>query len=99
VESQKSGTGKEVGWLGKQYDGIDAMKRTVTCKDEAVCEHWILHRFRKSCATRWMEAGVPVRQIQAWLGHKDLETTMRYLGTGDMQSKQTRAQIDAAFGD
>src|SRR5579862_2987205 len=85
-----------------RFAKIDAMrtaKRTVTCKTDPVCEHWILHRFRKSCATRWMEAGVPVRSIQAWLGHKELETTMRYLGTGDMQDKQTRGKIDAAFGD
>jgi integrase len=74
-------------------------KRTVTCKTDPVCQHFILHRFRKSCATRWMEAGVPVRSIQAWLGHKDLETTMNYLGTGDMNAPQTRAMVDAAFVD
>jgi integrase/recombinase XerD len=96
--------GKEItdelhGALHAELDRINAMKRTVTCKTDAVCQHWILHRFRKSCATRWMEAGVPVRQIQSWLGHKDLETTMQYLGTGDMQSEKTRGQIDAAFGD
>lgn len=73
--------------------------KEVSCKTHAVCDHFILHRFRKSCATRWMEAGVPVRSIQAWLGHKDLKTTMDYLGTGDMQAPHTRAKIDAAFGD
>jgi integrase/recombinase XerD len=86
-------------WYNAELDRINSMKRTVTCKTDAVCQHWILHRFRKSCATRWMEAGVPVRTIQHWLGHKDLETTMMYLGTGDMHSEKTRAQIDAAFGD
>jgi integrase len=85
--------------LGKQIEEIRTAKRTVTCKTDPVCQHFILHRFRKSCATRWMEAGVPVRSIQAWLGHKDLETTMNYLGTGDMHAPQTRAKVDAAFVD
>ena len=75
------------------------LRRTVTCKTHPVCEHWILHRFRKTCATRWSEAGVPVRTIQHWLGHKDLATTMRYLGTGDMHAPHVRAKINEAFGD
>ena len=37
------------------------------------------------------------RTVQAWLGHKNLETTQKYLGvTG---SGKLRGQIDAAFGD
>ena len=55
----------------------------VSCKDHPVCEHFYLHRFRKTCATRWVEASIPVRTIQAWLGHKNLETTMIYLGVTD----------------
>ncbi|HJY86203.1 MAG TPA: tyrosine-type recombinase/integrase [Candidatus Acidoferrales bacterium] len=69
----------------------------VTCKTDPVCEHWYLHRFRKTCATRWQEHGIPVRTIQAWLGHKNLETTMIYLGVTDVD--KLRGQIDKAFGD
>jgi integrase/recombinase XerD len=69
----------------------------VSCKNHPVCEHFYLHRFRKTCATRWVEAGIPVRTIQAWLGHKNLETTMIYLGVTD--SSKLRGQIDKAFGD
>jgi integrase/recombinase XerD len=54
-------------------------KINVSCKDRPVCGHFYLHRFRKTCATRWHEAGVPIRTIQNWLGHKSLETTMIYL--------------------
>src|SRR5262249_49929778 len=32
----------------------------VTCKTDPMCEHWYLHRFRKTCATRWQEHGIPV---------------------------------------
>jgi integrase/recombinase XerD len=67
----------------------------VSCKDHPVCEHIYLHRFRKTCATRWHEAGIPVRTIQHWLGHKSLETTMNYLGVTD--SNKLRGEIDRAF--
>jgi integrase/recombinase XerD len=69
----------------------------VSCKRHSVCEHIYLHRFRKTCATRWQEHGIPLRTVQAWLGHKNLETTQRYLGVTD--SKKLRPQIDKAFGD
>ena len=67
----------------------------VSCKNQPVCEHIYLHRLRKTCATRWHEAGVPIRTIQVWLGHKNLETTMIYLGVTD--SGKLRDNINAAF--
>ena len=73
------------------------VRQEVSCEDQPVCEHFILHRFRKTCATRWMNNSVPVRTIQHWLGHKNLETTMIYLGVTD--SSKLRGNIDAAFGD
>lgn len=69
----------------------------VTCETHPVCEHFILHRFRKTCATRWMNNNVPVRTIQHWLGHKSLETTMIYLGVQD--SQELRNQVNDAYGD
>lgn len=69
----------------------------VTCATEPVCQHWYLHRLRKTCATRWQEHGIPVRTIQAWLGHKNLETTTIYLGVTDVE--KLRPQIDRAFSD
>ena len=72
-------------------------KAQVTCMDDPVCEQFYLHRFRKTCATRWHEAGVPLRNIQIWLAHKSLETTQIYLGATD--STKLRGNIDRAFGD
>lgn len=36
------------------------------------------HDFRATCATEWMEAGVPLKTISAMLGHRDTRTTERY---------------------
>lgn len=69
----------------------------VSCASGPHCAHIYLHRFRKTAATRWMERGVPIRTIQAFLGHKNLEVTARYLGVTD--STELRSKIDAAYGD
>jgi len=66
----------------------------VTCKTNNICEQWKLHRFRKTRATRWMENGIPIRNIQKWLGHRSLETTMVYLGLTGVE--ELRSKIDAA---
>jgi integrase/recombinase XerD len=44
------------------------------------CELHYLHRLRKTRATFWHTHQVPLRTIQYWLGHKDLNTTQKYLG-------------------
>jgi len=38
-----------------------------------------LKTFRSTYATRMLRAGFDVRTVQQWMGHKSLETTMRYL--------------------
>jgi integrase/recombinase XerD len=79
-------------WAGGKYH----TKRTdeVSCKTHPVCEHHYLHRLRKTCASNWEAKGVPVRTIQYMLGHKSLETTMRYLGITNLDSLTDK--IDAA---
>ncbi len=73
----------------------DHKRRTeVTCKTDNICDQWKLHRFRKTRATRWMENGIPIRNIQRWLGHRSLETTMVYLGLTGVED--LREKIDAA---
>jgi integrase/recombinase XerD len=71
----------------------------VTCKTDPVCERWLLHRFRKTCATRWESSNIPVRTVQHWLGHKNLETTQIYLGVVSNSDAGMRSNINQAFGD
>jgi integrase/recombinase XerD len=71
----------------------------VTCKTDPVCERWLLHRFRKTCATRWEAGRIPVRTIQHWLGHKNLETTQIYLGVVSNSDVGMRNNINQAYGD
>ena len=49
-----------------------------------------LKTFRSTYATRSLRAGFDVRTVQHWMGHKSLETTMRYL----VPSKEVHARLD-----
>lgn len=42
-------------------------------------EEFFLHKFRSTFATWHADAGVPVQVIQKWMGHKNIETTIRYI--------------------
>ena len=42
-------------------------------------ENFWLDKFRATCATWSLWAGVDLRTVQHWLGHSDMESTMRYL--------------------
>jgi integrase len=45
----------------------------------AECEEWTLHRFRRTYVTGLLRNGCDARTVQAFAGHSDLETTLRYL--------------------
>lgn len=69
----------------------------VSCKDADVCSQFKLHKFRKTCATRWASSDVPLNDIREYLGHESLNTTQIYLGT--TPPHKARPNIDRAFGD
>ena len=55
-----------------------------------------LHKFRATFATRCLWAGVDLRTVQQWLGHSDMESTMRYLKPS--RSQQVRQKVNEIFG-
>ena len=57
-------------------------------------EAFSLKKFRSTYATRMLRAGFDVRTVQHWMGHKSLETTMRYLAPAkDVRDKLDRVEI------
>lgn len=61
-------------------------------------EHFDLKTFRSTYATRMLRAGFDVRTVQRWMGHKSLETTMRYLSPAkDVHDRLDRVQIAGVF--
>jgi integrase len=53
------------------------------------------HKFRATFATRNLQKGVDLKTVQALLGHKDIESTMRYLAKAD--SKKVREKVNAVW--
>ncbi len=54
------------------------------------------HDLRHTFGTRMAAAGVPIRMLQEWMGHRDIETTQRYADYAP--SAHEAAFIEAAFG-
>ena len=53
------------------------------------------HDLRHSCASLLLKEGVPMKQIQEWLGHSDISTTANIYAHLDSQSKNLSAQVMA----
>ena len=72
-------------------DGLKAVaERAKLDKDE----FW-LHKFRATFATWSLWAGVDLRTVQQWLGHSDMESTMRYLKPS--RSQHVRDKVNEIF--
>jgi site-specific recombinase XerD len=58
------------------------------------------HMLRHSYATRLIEAGVPIHDVQRALGHASLQTTAKYLHVNDARlAERLRGALDAAGSD
>jgi integrase len=60
---------------------MDFLHRLKACVRRAGLDEgeFYLHKFRATYATKSLRSGVDIRTVQEWLGHKDIESTMRYL--------------------
>ena len=58
-------------------------------------KHIRFHDLRHSCASLLLKEGVPMKQIQEWLGHSDISTTANIYAHLDSQSKNLSARTMA----
>jgi integrase/recombinase XerD len=77
-----------------KLDFLDCLK---VCAERAKLakEDFWLHQFRSTFATRCLWAGVDLRTVQQWLGHSDMESTMRYLKPS--RSERVREKVNQIF--
>ena len=73
---------------------LDDLK-AVAERAELEPENFWLHKFRATFATRCLWKGVDLRTVQQWLGHSDIESTMRYLKPA--RDKETHAKVNEVF--
>lgn len=51
------------------------LKRSMKLEGDS---QFVFHCLRHTCASRMVQAGVPLAVVQAWMGHSTVMTTMRY---------------------
>jgi len=77
-----------------KLDFLDCLKAVAECAKLDQDNFW-LHKFRATFATWCLWAGVDLRTVQQWLGHSDMESTMRYLKPS--RSQQVREKVNEIF--
>lgn len=78
-----------------KLDFLDCLKACAERAEMDQDDFW-LHKFRATFATRCLWAGVDLRTVQQWLGHSDMESTMRYLKPS--RSEKVREKVNEIFG-
>ena len=60
---------------------VDSLEKAIkqATRDLGLTKQIVPHTFRHSFATRLLETGHNIKQVQELLGHKDIRTTMIYL--------------------
>lgn len=58
-------------------------------------KEYVLHALRHTCATRLLESGVDIYTVKEWLGHKDINTTMRYAKMTNMKLRDALTKFEA----
>jgi integrase/recombinase XerD len=79
-----------------KLDFLDCLKECAERAELAQGNFW-LHKFRATFATWSLWAGVDLRTVQQWLGHSDMESTMRYLKPSG--SQQVRDKVNEIFAE
>ena len=77
-----------------KLDFLDCLK-AVAERAKLDEDNFWLHKFRATFATRCLWAGVDLRTVQQWLGHSDMESTMRYLKPS--RSQHVRDKVNEIF--
>jgi integrase/recombinase XerD len=77
-----------------KLDFLDTLK-AVAERAKLDKQNFWLHKFRATFATWSLWAGVDLRTVQQWLGHSDMESTMRYLKPS--RSQQVREKVNEIF--
>lgn len=77
-----------------KLDFLDCLKACAERAELDKADFW-LHKFRATFATLHLRAGVDLRTVQDWMGHSDIESTMRYLSPS--MTPETRAKVNETF--
>lgn len=54
------------------------------------CREFTLHKFRRTYITTLLRNGIDLRTVQAYAGHKDIASTMKYLRPASARESQAK---------
>jgi integrase len=77
-----------------KLDFLDCLK-AVADRAELDSDNFWLHKFRATFATWCLWKNVDVRTVQLWMGHTDMQSTMRYLKPS--RSQETHDKVNEIF--
>lgn len=91
-----------LGTLAHDSGAFPTLNKNIACKlmqdfreaNSIEDEEWVLHTCRHTCATRLLEAGVDIYTVKEWLGHKSIETTLRYAKMTNMKLNQAKDLLE-----
>lgn len=91
-----------LGGLAHDSEAFPTLTKNIACKamqDFREAHYiedpeWVLHTCRHTCATRLLEAGVDIYTVKEWLGHKSIETTLRYAKMTNMKLNQAKDLLE-----
>ncbi len=78
-----------------KLDFLDCCKAVAKRAGYKNLEVFYLHKFRATFCTWHLWAGVDLRTCQHWMGHTDIESTMRYLKPN--RSQEVKAKVNHTF--
>ena len=71
-----------------------ANNKPVTCATHAICDKFGLHKFRHTYATTLLRDKLDIVSLQKLLGHKDLDSTRKYLRA--LEPDDMQAEVEAS---
>lgn len=73
--------------VGRHHLSPEAVQKAMAlaCERANVKRRFSPHSLRHAAARFAEKNGTPISEIQRWLRHKDVDTTLRYLGIGEQR--------------
>lgn len=95
LRSRCEGCKKDIRIFGDEWAGRDELLRAFKKVNRLIGkdENYVFHCLRHSFATWHAEAGTPLRTLMSLMGHKRIETTLRYAKTTDFALTNAMASI------
>ena len=85
---------------GRPYspDYLTRAFKKVVRKSPELNDSLTLHSLRASCVSILIHSGVDIKDVQEWVGHRDIQTTMNiYARTNEKQKKQAEEKMLKTF--